>query len=223
MEFITFNKKVINNYIQIIPEGGVLDNSIYEITFKNVKGEDNKILNTEKRIIYTKVNPSYASIDTIKTLLADYDIDDSFILQNIREASKLADYYADIKLNSKIKNALYYSQVGYAQEFEKEQFVRYMVAKICMCKIRADFSISGGVKSTLGEVSMEIASKKNDFETIINDYTAQCEKWKKALQGYKDHEVDSKSVVKSSINTTYTKDSGSNLRSDLNFVRPKNY
>lgn len=220
MEFIDFDKTIIDNYIQIIPKSNILDNSIYEITFKNIKGNYGKILNKEKRTIYTKTTPGYASINTIKSLLADYDIDDFFILQNIREASKLADYYADIKLNSKVKNALYYAQVEYAEDMEKEQFVKYLVAKNCMNKIRADFSISGGVKSMLGEVSMEVESKKNDFEKIINDYTMEYEKWKKALQGYKDHVADSKSVVKSSINTTHSNENNY-YRSKLDFIQPK--
>lgn len=222
MEFIEFEKLIVDNYIQIIPKDGIKDNSIYEITFKNINGADGKALEYKKISIYTKPSPGYVTVEAVKSLLADYDIEDSFILQNIREASKLADYYSDIKLNSKIKNALYYSQVTYAEALEKEQFVRFMVAKICMCKIRADFSIEGGVKSTLGEVTMEIASKKSDFEKIIDDYTLECEKWKNALQGYKDHVADSKSTVKSSSTAHSYTDEIRYSRSKLDFIQPKN-
>ena len=93
MERVNFSYRVFDNCLEIIPDDDIKDNSLYVLTIKDLRSEDQtKVLDKKKFEITTEMKPSYCSIDAIKALVYDFDIPESTILYQIRQASKSADF-----------------------------------------------------------------------------------------------------------------------------------
>lgn len=198
MEFEKFTLNIVDNYLEIIPDTPIEDNYIYDIQITNLSGDEHKKLDKIKLSIFTAPTPSYCTVNTVRAIVDSTELDDLTIIQNIKEASKLADYFSTIKLNAAKINEKYYAHNPNAQITEKQQFVKYSTVKNSLLKLKAQGLLSGSIKAALGEISLDADGSPNEFDSFLKDLDLEIDKWKKALQGYKDFEADTASVVKSS-------------------------
>lgn len=198
MDFEKFTLTVTDNCIEIIPDTPIEDNCIYYIQISNLKDDTNKKMDQLKLTLYTAPSPCYCTIDTIRAIIDSSELDDLTIVQNIKEASKLADYYSTIKLTAAKINKKYYEQNPDAEAIEKEQFVKYSTMKNSLLKLKTQGLLTGDLKATLGEISLDSESSPEEFDSLLESLDEEMGKWKDALQGYKDFDADTTSAVKSS-------------------------
>jgi hypothetical protein len=175
VERVKFEIKVYDNFIEIIPEGGVKDNSVYEIRLKNLTElEGSREFESQTLKLTTALTPSYATVDSIQSLIEGCKVPTGSILYHIREASKLAAFIKGaIKIDS--------NNVPY----EIEQFVRYQAAHDSLIRFYIDKAASSGVKGQLGDVSFEDTSKVKDISGLLKDMQLKINEWKDAIRGYK--------------------------------------
>ena len=155
------------------------------------------VLQQDVHTFYSELEPCYGDLSDILSLI-DIEVSPELVYYYLIEASKLADYYADIKLNGHIKNLPYYNKVEYAKDFEKKMFVKYYVASQVLSHARSGLAYRAGYGGKLGEIEYAPKGSLPDLTSVLKRLLGEAEKWKLALQGYKDHPADSRSVVRSS-------------------------
>lgn len=207
MERVSFDLKVFDNFLEIIPKGGVKPNSIYEIRLRNVKSADQKReIEKETIVLHSKVSPAYCSINAVTSLLDGHSINEESIMYNIREASKYANYILGLNVDKE-----YYFEDSH-QDFEVSQFVKYKAAYDCTTKYYIDMISGSGLKGTLGEVSFETPESVADISKLLSDFRTEADKWNLALQGHKEFRAIPRSGVRGinskSSNLDYPKESG---------------
>lgn len=171
MELVKFRANAIENLLEIIPDNGWKDNSVYEITLNNIKDLNGNVY-SKKITVYTKLSPVYSDINAVKSLMSNLDIDDSTILYNIREASRYAQYVA-----------------GYEIEeddipFEVSQFVKYRAAHECLLNFSVQQTSTMGITGKVGDVQFNEKETNGDMSKLLALYAAEVAKWMDAVKGY---------------------------------------
>lgn len=191
-----FTIKQDRNQLDICLNEVMDNNQIYTIHLKNISSGDHLLLENEVCEIYSQLSPCYTSISAIESTLG-FECDAELILMHIHNASKLADYYAEIKLNSEYKNRRYYDKVENAMLFEKEQFVKYYVCKEVLLQTRTRLGVQSSTGGKLGEIEYSPKGSIPDLTSAFKYFIGEADKWKLALQGYKDYIPDPTSATKS--------------------------
>ena len=183
MEIVKFRVQVYDNIVQLIPEDGVKDNSIYEIRLKNVKSTQGAVL--DKKIkLYTKMSPLFIDLESVKTLIYDIDIPDDVIIYNIREASKFAEYIKEEPIDD--NNV----------PFEVTQFVRYKAAYECLLRHGVSSTVSTGLSGTVGNVTFSEKETNRDISKLLNLLADETKKWLDEVKGYK---LEGRAKIKSAV------------------------
>lgn len=181
MERVKHTAKVFDQFLEIVPEGGLRPNSTYEIRIRGLRSVDGKKeLDNITIKIHTAMTPSYCSAQSVLSLLDGCYVSEDSIMFNIREASKYANYLMRLESN---KEYVFQDQ---NQQFEVEQFVRYRAAYDCTLKYYMEKVSSTGVNGTLGEVSFQNPTNLPDISKLLNQLRTEMEKWNLALQGHKE-------------------------------------
>lgn len=165
--------KTFDNYIEITPEDGILDNSIYEIKLYNVKSADGlSELSNQKVVVYTKMSPSYTTIEAVRSLLYNCDIPDSIILYHIREASKFVEYVTNKKYDVA------------AVPFNVFEYVKYKSAYDSLLSFSVNSVSTGITKGTMGDVSYEKEFSVGDMSDLLKSLKHDLDTWYDSLFGY---------------------------------------
>ena len=176
-ERVKFDIKVFDNFIEIVPKGGVKDNSVYEIRLKGVRSP-NRIKVTEEVVKFaTAMTPAYCSIMDVASLMEIVDIPEDIILYNIREASRYIDYvYEKVNMGKKLKpNSI---------PFEVKEFVRFKAAKDCLIKLYMSLIADKTIEGTLGEVKFKNRESLPDIKDLLDYLDGEIKKWLDAVKGY---------------------------------------
>lgn len=196
MEKVNFTIKVFDNFLEIIPNDGVKDNSIYEIKFKHLIEENGtKELNNQSVKICTQMTPCYSSINAIRALLGDIDIDDETILYHIREASNFADY---IKNSMEAYNVINVKGKDLI-DYQVSQLTKYKAAYECALRTYMDKASGNSIKGTLGDITFDSNIKMPDIKDLLNSFLIEIDKWKLAIQG---HNTDLRPKIKSGVKSS---------------------
>jgi hypothetical protein len=171
MELVKFRANAIENYLELIPDKGWKDNSIYEITLKNVKDENGNVLN-KKISLYTKLSPVYSDIRAVRSLMTEVELEDADVLYSIREASRYADYVAPYEID---ENDLPY---------EVSQFVKYRAAHECLLGYAVIQTSNIGVTGTVGDVQFGDKETNGDLSKLLSLLATEVQKWMDAVKGY---------------------------------------
>lgn len=172
MDKVQNSFKIEGSKIEITLDEGVRDNSIYEIRIKKIESAHwKRELNDFNLKIFTKITPSYTSIESVKALIDD-EVSDDRILYNIREASRYAEY---------IKKEVYKSDLNIP--FEVTQYVRYKAAYDSLLYFYIQRSSSMGEKGTLGEISFE-HSTSSSHKNLLDQLKDEVDYWELHLRGF---------------------------------------
>lgn len=166
--------KTYDHYISITPEDGIYDNSIYEIklySLKNISGSSE--LKNQKIIVYTKITPSYTTVEAVKSILYNCDIPDSTILYHIREASKFVEYVTGKKY---CDNSV---------PFNVFEYVKYKAAYDSLISFSINNVSNGVQKGTMGDVSYEKGGLNiGDLNKLLSTLKDEVKTWYDSLFGY---------------------------------------
>lgn len=174
MELVKFKIKIIDNLVEIIPEDGFKDNSIYEIRLKNIESEDGEVLN-DTITFCTKLSPLYINIQAVKSIISGVDISDENILYHIREASRFADYLREGEEPIDEDNV----------PFEVSQFVKYKAAYECLLSHMVNISSAFGISGTVGSVTFSEKETTKDISNLLEELAKLVKKWEDEVRGFK--------------------------------------
>lgn len=185
MEIVKFKVRVIDNMLEIIPEGGIKDNSLYEIRLKNVESADGQTISKTVKIM-SSLSPLYVGIQSVRALIDSIPITDDVILYHIREASKFAEY---------LKNGMAIDESNIP--FEVSQFVRYRAAHDCLLSHIINMSSSTGISGKVADVSFSEKETTKDISKLLDHLDKEIKVWEDAVKGYKNPgRAKMKSVVR---------------------------
>lgn len=197
MERITFDVRVFDNFLEIIPQDGIQANSTYEIRLRGLKSADGtKELESETLTLHSRMTPSYCSVNAVLSLLDGCYISHENVMFNIREASKYANYLMRLSPNCE-----YVFELD-EQAFEVEQFVKYKAAHDCTLKFYMEKVANSGMSGTLGEVSFDTPKSVPDISKLLSQLRRDVDKWNLALQGHKEFRAKARTGVKGVRSTT---------------------
>lgn len=175
MERVKHEYKVYDNFIEIVPEDGIHDNSIYEIRIKRVKALNKPKEAEDIRVnVTTKLTPSYCSLEHVKSLVGGYEVPDENILYYIKEASLFVDYIKKDDRDWRITD----DDVPY----EAVQYTKYKAAYESLLKSYIDRSTEVGMKGTLGDISFENADALPAIDSLLKEFKEQVQKWEDILR-----------------------------------------
>lgn len=175
-EPVNHSSVVSENMIEIIPDEGFKDNSIYEIRLLNIESVSGDSINTTVKFI-TRMKPMYVDSYAVSALIGDYKIPNDVILYHIKEASKFADYI--------ISHSDYPFEIDENDvPFPVSQFVKYFAAHECLLRHTVDLSSSTGVSGTVGDVTFSEKESVKDISKLLKHFCDEIDKWKEALKGY---------------------------------------
>lgn len=190
VENVKFSVKVFDNFIEIIPDSGVKDNSIYEIKLNGIRPLSSGEYIGEKIVKFTTaMNPMYCSIMDVSSLLDIVDVSEEVVLYNIREASKYASYIYETTYKFKKiddKNI----------PFAVKEFTRYKAAKDCLLKIYMSMVTDNVVEGTLGEVKFKTRDQLPDIKKVLDYLDDEIKKWLDAIRGY---DLEGRAKMKTAI------------------------
>jgi hypothetical protein len=171
MEKVNSKISCFENYLEIEPENGWKDNSIYEILINNIKDVNGNFY-SKKITLYTKLSPIFSDVNAVKSLLLDIDIPESTIIYNIREASKYANYVNgdDIDENN--------------IPFAVSQFVKYRAAHECLLGFSVKESSQLGISGKVGDVQFNEKETNRDISKLLKEFAQEVQKWMDAIKGY---------------------------------------
>lgn len=173
---VNCNIRTFDHYIEIIPDGGILDNSIYEIKLYNIKQANGlSEITNQKIVVYTKISPSYTTIEAVRSLLYNCDLPDSVILYHIREASKFVEYVTNKK----------YDQA--AVPFNVFEYVKYKAAYDSLLSFTVNNVTTGITEGTMGDVSYKKEMSIGDMSDLLKALKGDLDTWYDALFGYVQH------------------------------------
>ena len=165
--------------VTVTPEGGLTDNSVYEVMISGVKSADgSKTLPPFKAKIMTPLSPMYCTVDSIRALVDSFGIPEQNLRLFIRDASKYADYILSssgtVSASEKKK-----------RQFAMEQFVRTKVVLDSMQRSCMDRA-SMGAGSTYKLDAVEITDSMNStvYKSMMNALNLDLQKWQDAIRGY---------------------------------------
>ena len=181
MERVKFTYRVFDNCLEITPLDKVHDNSIYTLTLKNIRSENRKkVLDKAVLEITTAMKPSYCSVDSIKTLVDVFDIPESTILYQIRQASKEADFiYAETFDGERIP-----LDADGNPPFPVEKFTEVRASQLALTRAYITGTSEAGLEGTLGKISFKNGDELSNINKLISDLKSETKKWQDAMRGY---------------------------------------
>lgn len=170
MADVTFSVKINGNTLEIIPDGPVQDNSIYEITLDGLKAlYSTRTLADSSFKVYTKMTPAYCSLEGVKSLVETIDLPDDKTLYYIRESSRKADYLAGRSFNED------------SVPFEVNQFVKYRAAHDTLLKFFIDRTAESGLRGKMGEVEFETSDSASPMQELLKYLKGEADRWERDL------------------------------------------
>lgn len=186
MEIVKFKTRVIDNMVEIIPEDGFLDNSIYEIRLKGVLSESgDEIIKTIK--LCTKLTPLFVDIQAVKSIVDEVAIPDEVILYHIREASRFAEYIQGTEINED------------KVPFEVSQFVKYKAAHECILRHMVSLASATGVSGKVGSVTFAEKETTKDISKLLEHLSKEVAKWTDDVKGFK---MEGRALMQSTIKSS---------------------
>lgn len=186
MEIVKYKVRAYGNLVEIIPEEGFLDNSIYEIRLKNVQSEDGDEMNTSIKLC-TKLTPLFIDLQSVKSIIEGVDVPDEVILYHIREASRFAEYIKGRKIDE--ENV----------PFEVTQFVKYKAAHECLLRHMISLSSVTGIGGTVGNVTFSERETTKDISKLLEHICKEVAKWIDDVKGFKmEGRAEMKTMIKGS-------------------------
>lgn len=173
MEIVKFSVRVFDGILEIIPEGGTKDNSIYEIRFKNLESISGQQV-TQNVKVTTRLSPLFCDVESVRALIGEMVIDDNIILYHIREASRFAQY---VKGAIKIKEE--------DVPFEVSMFTRYKAAHDCVLAYSVTLASAIGLSGKVGDVSFSQKETSKDIGKILDHLCKELKRWEDEVKGYK--------------------------------------
>lgn len=150
----------------------------YYVTIKGLKNLDGKPLDDIKTAFRMPYSPLYCSLNSLKMIVDAFKIPEENMLSYIREASKYADYIAQVQGvevtddDGKIK-------------FSVEQFTRVKATMDCILKGYMERTYSGaGAKYTLDVATFQDSLNSGAFKNLLADLAKELLKWQDAIRGY---------------------------------------
>jgi hypothetical protein len=194
IEKVTFDVKVYDNFIEIIPKDGMKDNSLYEVKLNGLKSlEFKENIDGVNFKFVTNMSPLFCNLNDVRVLLDDIDVSEDIVLYNIREASNYANYvydlaYASYHGTSYVKEHNLYHNVTKLDStnipFAVREFTRYKAAKECLLKAYMSLATDDVVQGALGDVSWKTREQVPDIMKIIQYLDAEVSKWLEAIRGF---------------------------------------
>lgn len=171
LEKINCKVNILDNYLEITPDEGIKDNSVYEIRINKIKSADGQSeLTNQKILVYTKITPSYSTIEAVRSLLLNCDVvPDANILYHIRDASKFVEYVTHKKYSDN------------DVPFNVFQFVKYKAAYDSLISFGVNSVSRGITKGTMGDVSYEETFTLGDISKLLNLLKDEYDKWYDSL------------------------------------------
>jgi len=174
VEEVKYSIQVFDNFIKIIPDDGIKNNSTYEIVLKGIKSLDaTQELSSTKVKFSTKLSPAYASLSSVQSLIGECHVADEVLLYHIREASKFVNYIKGTTIAE-----------GEDVPFEIEQYVKYKAAHDGLLVFYIKKASVSGEKGSLGDISYEANTKLADIVILFKYLKIEYLRWQENLQDY---------------------------------------
>ena len=221
MEKVKFTYRAYDNILEIIPEDGIKDNSIYSLIFFGIKSEDHQYEIPKQTLEFTTaMKPCYCKLEDVKALIDVFEIPDSTIFYLIRQASKQADYINRGPID--ISNGI---------PFEVEKYTQLKAALDAFTRAYIDGTSENGIEGTLGKITFKNGSSLSNIKTMIDQFRRDIRVWQDAIRGYHLEGRNKPTYAIRSNNIIYpvitTKEILSGYTRDKNFAtsyyRPKGY
>lgn len=173
MERVKHTIKIYDNFLEITPDEGIKNDSIYEIRVKGLESQTGlkKLDGLLKLKICTKLTPAYCSLEAVRSLTDSYEVSEERTLYFIREASRFAEYVT--KKEYKEPNI----------PFEVTQYTKYKAAHDSLLKFYMDKASGSGIKGKLGEISFENSSQYPAFKDLLETLAREVRRWEEHLRG----------------------------------------
>lgn len=187
MKNVDFSVKIYGNTIEIIPSEPIKDNSIYEITISDVKAWlKTKHLDEVKTKFYTKLSPSYCSLEAVMSLIDSINISEDRVLYYVKEASQYADYISGTTFNED------------SVPFNVAQFVKFRSAHDALLKLFIERASEAGQSGKMGEIEFDVSDNTDAIKDLLDYLKGESDKWEKQVMS-EDHTKGAapKAVVRS--------------------------
>lgn len=169
--------RVFDNFVEVMPNNGVKDNSIYEIKLKGLQTVSGQLIDDTTIKFVSAMTPMYCGVMDVTSLLDTIDIPEDIVLYNIREASRYADYvYEQTYPGKRIKP----DKVSW----EVKEFTRYKAAKDCLLKIYMSLVSNNVIEGMLGEVKFKNRDSLPDIKKVLDYLDKEILRWRDAIRGY---------------------------------------
>lgn len=180
MERVNFSYRVFDNCLEIIPDEGIKNNSVYKLTLRDIRSaEGHKVLDKKTFEITTAMTPAYCSVDAIRTLVDVFDVSESTILFQIRQASKEADFiWRSVYDKPIVRDA----DGNYP--FPIERFTEVRASQLALTKAYITGTSESGLEGTLGKISFKNGEELGNIRKLIDDLKKEADKWQDAIRGY---------------------------------------
>lgn len=175
MSNVEFSVKIYGNTIEIIPSKPLKDNSIYEITISDVKAWlCEKRLDEVHTKVYTKMSPSYCSLEAVNSLIDSIELEEERILYYIKEASQYAEYISEQKFDEE------------GAPFNVAQFVKFRAAHDALLKLLIERASEAGRSGKMGEIEFDISDSTDSLKKLLDYLKGEADKWESKVMS-EDH------------------------------------
>ena len=174
MPSVEFDYKVYEDTIEIIPENGIKNNSVYEIRIKNVRDRTKRKMPLEdlELKVTTELTPSYCTVEAVRTIMERDEISDHDILYYIREASQFAEYASGEEFSP--DDIPYYVR----------QFVKYRAAYDSLLKFYVEKAAQAGKSGSISEVSFDHGGRFPDINELLEGIKEEVDRWETHVRGF---------------------------------------
>lgn len=166
MEFVDFDVKIFDGYIEIIPKDSIKKNSIYNIKISNVSSTDGKKLDNDIDIKYkSMLYPMYCLVEDIEALIEIVTVSKDIIMRQIKEASLYARYVSGGTVSDE------------DVPFEVRELTKNRAARICLMKIYSEKAGMQNEKGQIGDVNYSTTIDAKEYEKLIKLFSGEEDKW----------------------------------------------
>ena len=141
-------------YIKTCDKAQITDNNIYQLNIPSIEFTDSQVAENLKEEFITSPSPAYVSINDVLSLCKNIPIPIDSVVYFIREASKIADYWASRpggEFNSDLQDI--FSEADMKQDYYPfYMFVKYKAVVEC-----------------IKEFYIEAVSKPSEFHDVLSD------------------------------------------------------
>lgn len=169
-------------YIKTKDNIEIIDNSIYELNIPEINFSDGDYVNKYKYTFLTNPSPAYVTIEDVLSLCRNLPIDKKDVLYHIREASKVADYWAyhDSEFNEEASGFKKLYDVGNIKDeyYPFYMFVKYTAVVNCIKSfyIKA-VSQPYKFKDALSDLEREEEMDLNAIKSLLDKLEAEADDW----------------------------------------------